>query len=61
MGVAVLAEDGAAVLGVGIAGMCIGASHLTEDPRWDGVGSLAIGCKFFFFFFGVYFVYFRSM
>jgi len=43
LGVAVLVEDGAAVLGVGIAGLCIGASQLTGDMRWDGVGSLAIG------------------
>eukprot|EP00008_Paramoeba_atlantica_P015654 CAMPEP_0201476448 /NCGR_PEP_ID=MMETSP0151_2-20130828/1645_1 /ASSEMBLY_ACC=CAM_ASM_000257 /TAXON_ID=200890 /ORGANISM="Paramoeba atlantica, Strain 621/1 / CCAP 1560/9" /LENGTH=546 /DNA_ID=CAMNT_0047856805 /DNA_START=80 /DNA_END=1720 /DNA_ORIENTATION=- len=43
MGVAVLAEDGAAVFGVTIASGCIALAQFTENPIWDGVGSIAIG------------------
>mmetsp|Transcript_34721 Transcript_34721/g.90032 ORF Transcript_34721/g.90032 Transcript_34721/m.90032 type:complete len:311 (+) Transcript_34721:806-1738(+) len=43
MAVAVLLEDGAAVLGVFIAAGSLGMVSLTGDPRWDGVGSIAIG------------------
>ena len=43
MGIAVLAEDGAAVTGVTVAASCIGLTHLTGNPIYDGVGSLAVG------------------
>ncbi len=43
MGVSVLLEDGAAVLGVTIAGITIALIHFTGNPIWDGVGSLTIG------------------
>ena len=41
--IAVLAEDGAAVLGVLVAIAGIGLAQLTGDPRWDAAGSLMIG------------------
>ncbi|KPK16777.1 MAG: hypothetical protein AMJ62_03995 [Myxococcales bacterium SG8_38] len=43
MGVAVVLEDGSAVLGVGIALAGIGLTRLTGNPAWDGAASLAIG------------------
>jgi len=43
MGVAVLLEDGAAVLGLLIATTAFGLVSLTGDPLWDGVGSILIG------------------
>ena len=43
MGVAVLGEDGVAVCGVVVAGVCIALSHLTGNYIWDGMGSLAVG------------------
>jgi zinc transporter 9 len=42
-GAAILLEDGAAVLGVVIAAVCIGIGEATGQPWWDGVGSIAIG------------------
>jgi len=42
MAVAVLLEDAAAVIGVTLAGSCIGMYVLTGDPIWDAVGSLVI-------------------
>ncbi len=43
MGIAVLAEDSAAVLGVLLAMASIGMAQVTGDPRWDAAGSLLIG------------------
>jgi zinc transporter 9 len=42
MGVAVLLEDAAAVLGVLIALSCIGMYQLTGNPIWDSIGSIII-------------------
>lgn len=39
----VLLEDMAAVIGVGIAASCMGASTLTGNPLYDAAGSLIIG------------------
>jgi len=39
----VLLEDAGAVLGLMIALAAISASAITEDPVWDGIGTLAIG------------------
>jgi zinc transporter 9 len=41
--VAVLLEDSAACVGVVIAMVSIELSHLTGDPTWDALGSIAIG------------------
>jgi zinc transporter 9 len=41
--VAILLEDGAAVLGLGIATASIVLSAVTHNPIWDTVGSLVIG------------------
>ncbi len=38
-----LLEDFGAVTGILLALLCVGLAILTGDPRWDGVGSLAIG------------------
>lgn len=43
MGVAVLLEDGAAVLGVIIAAIALGLTALTGNPVFDALGSIAIG------------------
>jgi len=43
MSVAVLLEDGAAVLGVSMAGAAVALIHFTGNPIWDGVASIAIG------------------
>ena len=43
MGVAVVLEDAAAVLGVLIALTSLGLTELTGNPAWDGAGSIAIG------------------
>ena len=43
MGVAVLFEDSAAVIGVVIAGAAMGMAHWTGNAIWDGAGSIAIG------------------
>jgi zinc transporter 9 len=43
MGVAVLIEDGAAVVGVAIAASCIGMTYWTGNAIWDGIGSLGVG------------------
>jgi divalent metal cation (Fe/Co/Zn/Cd) transporter len=39
----VLVEDSAALAGIIIAAVFIGLTVLTGDPRWDGIGSMAIG------------------
>jgi cation diffusion facilitator family transporter len=41
---AVLLEDFAALIGLGFALLAVLLSTVTGDGRWDGVGSLAIGC-----------------
>jgi len=41
--VVVFGENLAAVLGLGLALAALLLSHLTRDPRWDAVGSIAIG------------------
>lgn len=41
--VAVLLEDGAALSGIVIATICLGLSHFTGNPIYDGLGSVAIG------------------
>ena len=41
--VAVLLEDGAAVLGVVLAALCILLAQITHQPFWDGLASLLIG------------------
>jgi len=43
MGVAVLMEDGAAVLGLGMAGTCLGLTAWTGNHVWDAVGSISVG------------------
>ncbi len=43
MGVAVLLEDGAAVLGVLIAATAVGLTMVTGSPVWDAIGSIIIG------------------
>ncbi|WP_199853169.1 cation diffusion facilitator family transporter [Plantactinospora sp. BC1] len=40
---AVLLEDSAALVGLVLAGIGVGASELTGSPVWDGVASIAIG------------------
>jgi len=39
----VLLEDAAALIGLVIALVCVGATEVTGNARWDGLGSLAIG------------------
>ncbi|MCA9516909.1 MAG: cation diffusion facilitator family transporter [Myxococcales bacterium] len=39
---AVILEDGAAVLGVVLVAGCVGMAEITGDPVWDGVGSLLV-------------------
>lgn len=39
----VLVEDSAALAGILIATVFIGLTVITGDPRWDGIGSMAIG------------------
>ncbi len=39
----VLLEDSAAILGIGLAFAGIYLSHVTQNPRWDGVASIGIG------------------
>ena len=41
--IAVLAEDGAAIAGVAIAGACMGAAVWTGNPAWDAAGSILVG------------------
>lgn len=41
--VAVLMEDGGAILGLAIAGICTALSHFTGSAMWDAVGSIGIG------------------
>ena len=41
--VVVFGENSAAVLGLGFALAALGASHVTKNGTWDGVGSAAIG------------------
>jgi zinc transporter 9 len=42
-GVAVLLEDGGAVLGVLIALAAVSLAKLTHNPMWDAIGTIAIG------------------
>lgn len=39
---AVILEDGVAVLGVVLVAGCIGMAEATGDPVWDGIGSLCV-------------------
>jgi hypothetical protein len=55
MGIAVLGEDGVAVLGVAVAAGCIALSHFTQNYVWDGVGSVIVGGIISFFFFLFFF------
>lgn len=41
--VAVIVEDGVAVLGVALAATAIALAQATGNPRWDGAGSVTIG------------------
>jgi cation diffusion facilitator family transporter len=41
--VVIFGEDTAAVLGLTLAMLAIGISVITGDPRWDAIGTLAIG------------------
>eukprot|EP00753_Platysulcus_tardus_P008268 PLAT15861.1.p1 GENE.PLAT15861.1~~PLAT15861.1.p1 ORF type:complete len:401 (+),score=111.14 PLAT15861.1:435-1637(+) len=43
MNVAVLMEDAAACVGVGIAASCLAMSHWTGNAMWDSLGSITIG------------------
>jgi len=43
MGVSVVMEDGAAMLGLVIAGCCLGVSFITGNTVFDAVGSVLIG------------------
>eukprot|EP00898_Chlorokybus_atmophyticus_P003149 jgi/Chlat1/3835/Chrsp26S08839 len=43
MAVAVLMEDSAAVLGLGVAAACLTAVHMTGNPIWDPAGSIMVG------------------
>ena len=43
LNVAVLLEDGVAVLGVGVAAGCIGLTALTHNPMYDALGSILVG------------------
>jgi zinc transporter 9 len=43
MGVAVVLEDAAAVVGVLVALLGLGLTELTGNPTWDGAASIAIG------------------
>lgn len=43
MSAAVLLEDGAAVTGVAIAGVCVALTYFTGNPVWDSIGSIVIG------------------
>lgn len=43
LGAAVLFEDSAAVIGVGVAGAGIALTWLTGDPMWDALASILIG------------------
>lgn len=40
----VVLEDSAAIVGVAIAAAAIGLHEITGDGRWDGVGSIGVGC-----------------
>eukprot|EP01128_Nolandella_sp_AFSM9_P010706 TRINITY_DN743_c1_g3_i1.p1 TRINITY_DN743_c1_g3~~TRINITY_DN743_c1_g3_i1.p1 ORF type:complete len:431 (+),score=74.57 TRINITY_DN743_c1_g3_i1:132-1424(+) len=43
MAVAVIMEDGAALIGISIASVCLGATYLTGNPIYDALGSVLIG------------------
>lgn len=38
-----LNQDGAAVLGLGIAGLALAAAEITGNPIWDPIGSVIVG------------------
>jgi cation diffusion facilitator family transporter len=40
----VFTEDMAAVAGLIVALVCLGLSIATQDPRWDALGSILVGC-----------------
>jgi len=44
MGVSVMMEDGAALVGLMIATVCLGMTVLTGNAVYDAIGSLLIGC-----------------
>jgi len=43
--VAVLMEDGGAIIGLGVAGMCTALTQITGNSVWDAVGSIIIGAS----------------
>lgn len=42
--VAVMMEDGGAVMGLAIAAACTALAHATGNPVWDAAGSILVGC-----------------
>lgn len=49
MGVAVIMEDGAALLGITIGLVCLGLTYHTGNPMFDSLGSVLIGSLLGFF------------
>lgn len=48
-GVAVIMEDGAALLGISIGLVCLGLTYWTGNPMFDALGSVLIGSLLGFF------------